>query len=123
MGISWCNTQAVWRGLTRWGGTFARTPKFRIEDHADDWADSGYRLKIDTSTIGEIVLACYGIIAIAIALLTLHTDLIPFLLLNTAAFATVAGIDVAQRYATRPRGSLQPAPALEMIHRQRQGER
>jgi hypothetical protein len=115
IGIAWCNTQAVWRGLTRWGGTFARTPKFRLEGTAGRWTDSNYRLRADSSIIGEVVLALYALATAFVAHASGRYGLIPFLLLYAAAFGTVAGIGLAQAVAPRRR-PLQPALALETAH-------
>jgi len=101
IGIAWCNTKAVWRGLSRWGGTFARTPKFRLEGQSGHWTDSAYRLRPDSSTVGEIVLTLYASIAAGVALLTGHHGMIPFLLLYAAALGTVAGAGLTQAYAPR----------------------
>lgn len=115
IGIAWCNTQAVWRGLTRWGGTFARTPKFRLEGTAGRWTDSNYRLRADSSIIGEVVLALYALATAFVAHASGRYGLIPFLLLYAAAFGTVAGIGLAQAVAPRRR-PLQPALPLEIAH-------
>jgi cellulose synthase/poly-beta-1,6-N-acetylglucosamine synthase-like glycosyltransferase len=121
VGIAWCCTKAAWRGLTRWGGTFARTPKFQLEGKAGHWTNSRYRLQADSNTIGELVLTSYALGGVATALVTGHYGMIPFLLLYAAAFGTVAGVGLAQTYApSRPR-SLHPAPALEMAPRGQQG--
>jgi cellulose synthase/poly-beta-1,6-N-acetylglucosamine synthase-like glycosyltransferase len=117
IGIAWCSTKAVWRGLTRWGGTFARTPKFRLEGRDGHWADSDYRLQADGSTHGEIVLTLYALGSVAVALATGHYGMIPFLLVYAAAFGTVAGMGLAQTYAPRRRRPLRPAAALKMIQR------
>ncbi|MBE9472148.1 MAG: glycosyltransferase family 2 protein [Chloroflexi bacterium] len=109
IGIAWCNTQAVWRGLTRWGGSFARTPKFRLEGQTGRWADSSYRLKADSSTFGEVVLALYALTAAVVALVTGRYGMMPFLLLYAAAFGTVAGIGLAQTFAPRRSSPLRPA--------------
>jgi len=101
IGIAWCNTRAVWRGLTRWGGTFARTPKFRLEGRAGHWADSRYRLRADSSTTGEVVLALYALATSCVAYVTGHYGMIPFLLLYAAAFGAVAGMGLAQTFAPR----------------------
>ncbi|MBU0705413.1 MAG: glycosyltransferase [Chloroflexi bacterium] len=101
IGIAWSNTLAVWRGLTRWGGTFARTPKFRLEGKAGRWADSGYRLQADGSTVGEIGLMVYALIAAFVAHVTGNQGMMPFLLLYAAAFGTVAGMGLAQTVAPR----------------------
>ena len=99
IGIAWANTLAVWRGLTRWGGTFARTPKFRLEGQNDHWADSDYRLQADGSTIGEVALALYALATAFAAYVTGNQGMIPFLLLYAAAFGTVAGVGLAQTVA------------------------
>jgi len=117
IGIAWCSTKAGWRGLTRWGGTFARTPKFKLEGRNGHWTDSDYRLQADGSTHGEIVLTLYALGSVAVALTTGHYGMIPFLLVYAAAFATVAGMGLAQTYAPRRRRPLRPASALKMIQR------
>ena len=109
IGIAWYNTQAVWRGLTRWGGTFARTPKFRLEGKAGRWADSNYRLRADSSIVGEIVLALYALMTAVVAWTSGQYEFIPFSLLYAAAFGTVAGMGLAQ--AAVPRRPRQPARA------------
>jgi len=121
LGIAWCCTKAAWRGLTHWGGTFARTPKFQLEGKTGQWADSRYRLQPDGSTIGEIALTLYALGTMVAALVNGHYGMVPFLLLYVAAFGTVAGMGLAQAYAPRRPRSLHPAPALEMAQRGRQG--
>jgi cellulose synthase/poly-beta-1,6-N-acetylglucosamine synthase-like glycosyltransferase len=121
IGIAWSSTKAVWRGLTRWGGTFARTPKFRLEGKTGHWTDSDYRLQADSSTFGEIVLTLYALGTTAAALITGNYGMIPFLLLYAAAFGTVAGMGLAQAHAPRQRRPLRPAPAMKMIRRGQQG--
>jgi cellulose synthase/poly-beta-1,6-N-acetylglucosamine synthase-like glycosyltransferase len=99
IGIAWENAQAVWRGLTRWGGTFARTPKFRLEGRTGRWADSDYRLRADGSTVGEVVLALYALITAFVAYVTGDYGMIPFSLLYAVAFGTVAGMGLMQTFA------------------------
>jgi len=96
IGIAWNNTMAIWRGLRRWGGTFARTPKFNVEGKAGNWLGSGYRLRLDRSVIGELALTLYALAAAAVAYRTGQRGVLPFLLLYTASFATVAGVEIAQ---------------------------
>ncbi|MDY7078166.1 MAG: glycosyltransferase [Chloroflexota bacterium] len=111
IGIAWANTQAAWRGLTRWGGTFARTPKFRLEGRDDRWVDSNYRLRADGSIIGEAVLTFYALITAFVAHATGQYGMIPFLLLYAAAFGAVAGMGLAQTFAPRWSRRLRPALA------------
>lgn len=101
IGIAWCNTQAVWRGLTHWGGTFVRTPKFRLEGRAGRWDDSRYRLRADRSIIGEVALVLYALTTACVAYALGRYGLIPFMLLYAAAFGTVAGIGLAQGVVPR----------------------
>ncbi|NIV30572.1 MAG: glycosyltransferase, partial [Anaerolineae bacterium] len=112
IGIAWCNTRAVWRGLTRWGGTFARTPKFQLEGRAGRWADSRYRLQSDSSVAGEVVLALYALTAALVAYVTGDYGVIPFLVLYAAAFGTIAGMGLMQEVAPRRR-PLRPTLTLE----------
>ncbi len=123
IGIAWCNTQAVWRGLTRWGGTFARTPKFRLERRADRWADSRYRLRAGSSTIGEVVLALYALATSFVAYAIGDYGMIPFLLLYAVAFGTVAGMGLAQTFAPRRSRPLRSALVLETGQRGRRNKR
>ena len=123
IGIAWCNAQAVWRGLTRWGGEFARTPKFRLEGQAGRWADSDYRLRVDSSTIGEVLLTLYALVTAGVALVTGRYETIPFMLLYAAAFGTVAGLGLVQTFVSRRRRSPRLTPAPETIGRRRQNKR
>jgi cellulose synthase/poly-beta-1,6-N-acetylglucosamine synthase-like glycosyltransferase len=99
VGIAWNNTIAIWRGLRRWGGTFARTPKFRVEGATGGWFNSAYRLGIDKSVVGEGFLACYALAGAAVAHATGQYGMLPFLILYAAAFGTVAGIEIVQALA------------------------
>ena len=101
IGMAWNNSLAVCRGLSRWGGKFARTPKFNVQGKAGDWLKSAYRLQIDGTVFGELVLTAYALVATVIAHATGRYGLIPFLLLYAAAFGTVAGIEIAQAASPR----------------------
>ena len=104
-GLAWCNTKAVWRGLTRWGGTFARTPKFQLEGQAGHWTASSYRLQVDGGIIGEVSLALYALTTAVAALATGRYSILPFVLLYAAGFGTVALMELTQArapYKSRP---------------------
>ncbi|HIE38085.1 MAG TPA: glycosyltransferase [Anaerolineales bacterium] len=103
-GIAWNNSLAAWRGLTRWGGVFARTPKFHLEGRGGEWAHSRYRLGDDRAVAGEVALALYALVAAGVAWATGNTDSIPFLLLYGAAFGLVAGLSLAEMIGPRRRG-------------------
>jgi cellulose synthase/poly-beta-1,6-N-acetylglucosamine synthase-like glycosyltransferase len=117
VGIAWCSARAAWRGLTRWGGTFVRTPKFRIEDKDDHWANSRYRLGVDSDTIGEIVLALYALISTVAAVVTGKYALIPFTLIYAIAFGVVAGMGIAQS-----RSQHHPLPSTSALKMARHGQ-
>jgi cellulose synthase/poly-beta-1,6-N-acetylglucosamine synthase-like glycosyltransferase len=95
-GISWSTSCGVWQGLTRWGGTFRRTPKFRIEGTVGRWADSAYRLLPDSVTLGEVFLLAYGLVTVWVAWTRHQYGAIPFLLLFVLGFAVVAGSGIWQ---------------------------
>ena len=119
IGIAWSNALAVWRGLTRWGGTFARTPKFRLEGQAGRWTDSVYRLRADSGTIGEILLALYALATAFVARLSGHPGIVSFSLLYAAAFGTVAVIGLVQAAGSRCRPA-RSAPVLETAQHEQQ---
>ncbi len=100
IGIAWSNTRAVWRGLTHWGGAFARTPKFRLEGRQGHWAKSNYRLRtrLDGGLIGEIALLLYALIAIGTGYGTGNRETIPLLICYAAAFGAVVGREMWETY-------------------------
>lgn len=95
-GISWSTSHGVWQGLTRWGGTFRRTPKFRLEGRRGRWADSTYRLLPDGMILGEVFLMLYALVTVWIAWARHQYSAIPFLLLFVFGFGIVAGSGVLQ---------------------------
>jgi cellulose synthase/poly-beta-1,6-N-acetylglucosamine synthase-like glycosyltransferase len=101
-GISWSTTRAVWEGLTRWGGTFRRTPKFRLEGSSGRWADSVYRLLPDRVILGETALMLYALVAVWAAWNRHQYGAIPFLLLFVLGFAVVAGSGLWQGLRRSP---------------------
>ncbi len=102
-GIAWNNTLEAWKGLTSWGGTFARTPKFHLEGRQGDWARSRYRLRGDGAVVGEIALTIYALLAAGVAWRTGNSGAVPFLLLYVAAFGLVAGMSLAEMAGLRRR--------------------
>ena len=96
VGIAWSDTRAVWRGLTRWGGDFARTPKFRLERRGDRWTESRYRLP-PGDIVGEVALTAYALATVYAAAVTGNGGLIPFLLLYAVAFGTMAVLGLTGR--------------------------
>ncbi|HXO20820.1 MAG TPA: cellulose synthase family protein [Thermoanaerobaculia bacterium] len=59
IGLSINNSRAVLSGLAHRGGTFHRTPKYRIERRGQDWLSKRYRAGADVSCLVEGALALY----------------------------------------------------------------
>jgi cellulose synthase/poly-beta-1,6-N-acetylglucosamine synthase-like glycosyltransferase len=95
-GITWSTSRAVWQGLTTWGGTFARTPKFRLEGRQGGWSRSVYRLLPDRAIAGEILLMLYALATAAVAWTHGNYGAVPFLLLYVGGFGMVAGMSLYQ---------------------------
>jgi hypothetical protein len=95
-GITWSTSAAVWQGLTRWGGTFARTPKFRIEGRQGVWRDSLYRLVPDWTVIGELALMAYAAVTAVLAYTRGNLGAVPFLLIYVCGYGLVAGSSLMQ---------------------------
>lgn len=101
VGITWSTSCAVWQGLTGWGGRFLRTPKFRLEGTAGDWAESTYRLKPSGTLLGEVALLAYALVAVFAALQSGSFGMVPFLLLYVIGFAVVASSSLLQGQSLR----------------------
>jgi len=95
-GIAWSNARAIARGLARWGGDFARTPKFHLEGRRGAWHTSRYRLSEDRAAVGEILLALYALGTALAAWELGRAGVIPFLLLYAASFGLVAGASLSE---------------------------
>lgn len=107
-GITWSTSRAVWAGLTQWGGTFRRTPKFRIEGREGQWANSVYRLMPDRSVLVELFLMVYALAAAGVAFATGQYGAIPLLALFVVGYGLVAGSGLLQGKLT---GRLGPGRA------------
>ena len=59
IGLSINNARAVVSGLLHRGGTFHRTPKYRIEQRGQDWLSKRYRAGSDPTRLIEGCLALY----------------------------------------------------------------
>jgi len=95
-GITWSTSRAVWEGLTRWGGIFQRTPKFRLEGRHGQWHSSVYRLWPDRTVVGELILLLYALATMVVAVLRGAFGTLPFLLLYVIGYAMAAGASLWQ---------------------------
>lgn len=96
MGLAWSLTLAVFQGLTHWGGTFVRTPKFEITGSSGDWRRSAYRPRISATWVGELVLGAYACVAVWYAVRLEHSHLIPLALGYALGEITVLGLTAAE---------------------------
>ncbi len=103
-GLTWSTSRGVLQGLTRWGGTFRRTPKFKIEGRQGHWAHSNYRLAPDWTVLGELGLMGYALATAAMAAARGQYALLPFLGLYVVGFGVVAASSVWQTAVARRAG-------------------
>jgi len=89
-GLTWSTSRGVWQGLIRWGGTFRRTPKFKIEGRQGHWASSSYRLTPDWTWLGEVALMAYAVATAAVAAARGQYALLPLLALYAVGYGLVA---------------------------------
>jgi cellulose synthase/poly-beta-1,6-N-acetylglucosamine synthase-like glycosyltransferase len=88
-GLALSNTLEIGRGLLGRGQPFWRTPKFRVVHKGDRWIDRRYVLPFQWATLGELALAGYAVVTIAVALWVGNYLAVPFLLLYVGGYAYV----------------------------------
>jgi len=88
-GLALSNTLAIARGLLTRDRRFRRTPKFHIEHRGDHWAGSRYALPFEWLTLGELALAAYAGLTVAIALVVGNYFAVPFLLLYVGGYSYI----------------------------------
>lgn len=99
MGLSLGNSRAVWQGLRRSGGSFARTPKFHVQHSADEWRQSSYRLPVSGETVFEGLFALYAGIGLWYAWQLGNTWAAAFLSLFALGFGLMFGLELWQSRA------------------------
>jgi cellulose synthase/poly-beta-1,6-N-acetylglucosamine synthase-like glycosyltransferase len=105
-GLALSNTLAIGRGLLTRDRAFQRTPKFRIEQRGDLWAGNRYALPFQCITVGELLLAGYALITVAVALALGNYLAVPFLLLYVGGYGYIglSGLrDAWTNWQARPR--------------------
>lgn len=101
-GVALSNTVAVLRGLSGRPTAFRRTPKFRVENRSDAWQGKRYALPADPIVLGELALAAYALLTVAVAVARDYLYAVPFMLLYAAGFGMVAGVTLWQGRRRRP---------------------
>ncbi len=99
MGMCVSNSVAAWQGLQGEAGEFLRTPKFRVENSADHWQKSGYRLPIDRCLLAEVAMGFYAAVTAWVAFGLGKTSTTLFMLMYLAGFALIVGTALAQAMA------------------------
>jgi cellulose synthase/poly-beta-1,6-N-acetylglucosamine synthase-like glycosyltransferase len=90
IGLSVNNARAVISGLFQQGGTFIRTPKYRIEKAGQSWSSKRYRAGTDPTRVIEGLLALYFLgVTIYAAAVGMWMS-IPFLLLFVQGYGYMA---------------------------------
>ncbi len=95
IGLSVNNARAVLSGLFRRGGTFHRTPKYRIEHRGEDWLGKRYRPGRNLSMLVELALALYFAGCLAYAVKERMWASLPFLYLFVQGYLYMAVLAVA----------------------------
>lgn len=108
-GLCFSNTLAVWAGLRGQGGVFLRTPKFRVETTADGWQRSAYRLPLDGTMVGELLLCLYALCTVGVAVAYEKWTLGAFLVIYVGGFAFMVSVGLWQAW---PRRSSAPSTPL-----------
>jgi cellulose synthase/poly-beta-1,6-N-acetylglucosamine synthase-like glycosyltransferase len=98
IGLSVVNSHAVLSGLVRRGGTFHRTPKYRIESSGQDWRGKRYRAGVSWSFAVEAALAVYFVFCTAFAVVNGMWLSVPFLLLFVQGYGYMALLSIVPAF-------------------------
>jgi len=109
-GIALNNSLAVLEAFTRRGNTFRRTPKFRVESDDDAWDTKRYTLPFSWEAVGELALAAYAFVGVAIAWQHQLVWTLPYLILYAASFMFVGALGLWHSRPVRSR-EIEFAPA------------
>jgi cellulose synthase/poly-beta-1,6-N-acetylglucosamine synthase-like glycosyltransferase len=94
IGLSVNNARAVLSGLFQSGGTFHRTPKYRIVNRGEDWLGKRYRAGWNASVLVEVILAVYFGACTLYAARRGMWPSVPFLYLFVQGYAYIAALSL-----------------------------
>lgn len=101
MGFAVNNSRAVIEGLLSRKSEFVRTPKFKIVDNQDKWAEKKYvNRKLDFSVYIEVMMAVYCFVGILSSIYFLEIAALPFQLLFFLGFSFVSYLSIKHAYST-----------------------
>ncbi|NDJ75604.1 MAG: glycosyltransferase [Chloroflexi bacterium] len=90
------NSRAVLEGLwSRAPNEFKRTPKFHVVRRGEAWASTGYALRPDWTTVGEVLLGVYAVAGLVSAFIA-FPPMVPYMVVYVVAFGLVAGWSLRQ---------------------------
>lgn len=99
MGFAVNNTKAVIEGIIKKKSEFVRTPKYKIVDKKDNWLGKKYTSnKVGYTIIFEVILAIYCLFGVASSIYFLEIAALPFQLLFSFGFGTVALLSLKHRW-------------------------
>ncbi len=104
MGFAVNNSRAVLEGLFNKKSAFIRTPKYKIEQGADNWTNKKYRSakpKITFSILLELALALYCMVGVGASIWFLEIAALPFQLLYCLGFGLVGLMSIRHALAMR----------------------
>ena len=115
MGLSLSNSVAAAQALLGRGGTFLRTPKFKVEIESDDWHRSGYALALEPLVAVEISLALYAAVGCYIASAHGQWWNLPLLALFACGYALVAILGIHESRLARPSRTPRSRPLSRLL--------
>lgn len=102
MGFAVNNTRAVVEGLLKKKSEFIRTPKYSVIEKKDIWSNKKYVLKkFNYTVIIELILAIYCSFGVAASVYYLELAAVPFQLLFSMGFGSVAWLSVRHAWIAR----------------------
>jgi cellulose synthase/poly-beta-1,6-N-acetylglucosamine synthase-like glycosyltransferase len=99
IGLAVNNTKAVFEALFNRESEFTRTPKYRIEGHADEWIGKKYRQNFVVQPVIELALGLYFTATVFYALANGIYGTLPFLMLFQIGFLYTGLLSIVQQYA------------------------
>lgn len=107
MGLAVNNSRAVVEGLLDRKSEFVRTPKMKVMKKEDTFTKNKYikGMKIDSSTIVELILAVYCLIGVVASIYFMELAAIPFQLMFFFGFASIAGLSIKHNWETRKKAN------------------
>lgn len=99
IGLAVNNTRAVFEALFNKQSEFARTPKYHIEQNADEWIGKKYRQSVTVQPLIELALGLYFTATVFYALANGIYGTLPFLVLFQVGFLYTGLLSLVQQYA------------------------